>query len=114
MVDWKYGFIKLVSYVPFILAWIAWGYFQRPIWGAIFFIVYIVGLIFLSNKLSFKSEYHPTTLQHFDGIFRVILMIVAILIIWLLPDSIFNLIIPFLITAADIVPAFFTKRQGIK
>lgn len=114
MIDWKYGFIKLLSYIPFILAWITWGYFQRPILGTIFFIVYIIGLIFLSNKLTFQNKYHSATLKHFDGIFRVILMIVAILIIWLLPDSIFNLIMPFIITAADIVPAFFTKRQNIK
>ncbi|GBG93548.1 hypothetical protein LFYK43_00070 [Ligilactobacillus salitolerans] len=111
MIDWHYGFINLLSSVPFILAWISFAHFKSGTWGVIFMIISLISVFLLFNKKSsYQEKYHPTTVNHFDGVFRTILGALALLAIWLIPDFAIDFVLPFIIVAANTVPSFFTKK----
>lgn len=111
MIDWHYGFINLLSYIPFILAWISFTHFQNATWGIIFFLIFLIVLLLLFSKKSpYQEKYHQTTFNHFDGIFRTILVVIALLLVWLAPDFVFDFVMPFIVAASNIIPSFFTEK----
>lgn len=105
MIDWHYGFINLLNQIPFIFAWIFLVHFQTA-WGFIFLIGYLLLLVIFPSQ----KEDHQTTLKHFDGIFRTVLVILALLLVWLLPNISVDFVIPFLLAASNTVPSFFTRQ----
>ncbi|GBG93581.1 hypothetical protein LFYK43_00400 [Ligilactobacillus salitolerans] len=113
MIDWKYGLINLVGGLPFVLTWI---FFASKIMlglGVVFMLIFILGQFWLfSDKSSYHPRFHPTTIKHFDGIFRLAMTVVMLVMLWLLPAKFTNYYLPALIMLANVIPAFFTKESA--
>ncbi|HJE98381.1 MAG TPA: hypothetical protein K8V00_12265 [Ligilactobacillus acidipiscis] len=121
MIDWKYGFIRTIWWIPFIVGWLFLFYVRGPYLsttGVVLLIIFfILGIFLFGKKSPYQEKNRQRTLEYFGFLFRTFLAILAILFLWGFNknnenDPLISFIFPFFLAIADIIPAFFTKEAS--
>lgn len=119
MNDWKYGFIRTIWWIPFMIGWLFLFYVRGSYLsttGVVLLIIFfILGILLFGKKSPYQEKNRQETLKHFSFVFRTLLAITAILFLWLFNknnenEAWISLIFPFFFAGSDFVPAFFTRK----
>ena|SRR5699024_5336966 len=104
MIDWKYGFIRTIWWIPFIIGWLFLFYVRGSHLSTTGFILliifFILGILLFGKKSPYQEKNRQKTLDHFSFIFRTLLAIIAILFLWIFNknnenDPLIDFIFPF-------------------
>lgn len=119
MIDWKYGCVRFVWWIPFIIGWLLLFYVKGSYLstiGVIALVMFcILSVLLFGKKSPYQAEKRQRTIKYFSLVFKTILAAATILCLWLFNSNndnnqLFTLVFPLFLTMVDVVPAFFTKQ----
>lgn len=120
MVDWKYGLVCLLWWVPAVLGWDLLfgtnGQLTSNIGVVLLLIFFVSGIFIYGKKSPYQRKNRRPTVKYFAAIFRIVFMVILLSLIWSLPNkeadyTLFDFIFPFFLALFDIVPCFFTESK---